>query len=190
MRVTAAPNTSLPSPRHADSEASHPCMPVKSDRAAALAVEVRKICTPAASLKPTYRWDGVAARSAIAEFAPLLNWVSCRSPVLLGATRLHSSRSHCWGSPPFAVAGLHDQSCGPVVVLRAANRRAPNCTLAGTPFCAGSSAARMVLSTVGDVLAVHAGAEGVAFAQFVQPDAVQGDGSGVRECAMPPLLAT
>ena len=66
-----------------------------------------------------------------------LNWVSFVSGVVvLGATSDQSPESHCVESP--LLAGAQDQSCGPLVVLRAANKCPPNAAIAGTARSAGS----------------------------------------------------
>src|SRR3954470_830163 len=122
------------------------------------------------------------------ELLPLwLSWVSRASPDVLGATSVQSPGSHCSGSAP--PAGLQDQSCGPVVVFRAANRRPPNATMPGTARCQGSSAPSAVESTVTEDRPLQEEGAGGAVAQVAQP--LEGQGVGApAERAMPPLLAT
>src|SRR5438309_1796132 len=115
------------------------------------------------------------------------NWVSCVSPAELGATSAQSSGSQCALSP--VEAGLHDHSCGPAVALRAAKRRPPNATRLGTALLAGSMLPRFGLSTVTDVFADQACAEGVAFTHEEQLELAQGAGGSFTARATPPLLA-
>ena len=74
-----------------------------------------------------------------------LNCVSFVSPAVFGATSDQSPESHCVESP--LVAGAHDQSCGPVVVLRATNRWPPNAAIAGTARSEGSRSENFPLET-------------------------------------------
>src|SRR6266404_7125865 len=131
--------------------------------------------TPDVESNPTKRWLEVATRRVMALLLLELNCVSRVSPDEFGATRVQSPGSHCCGSVPFE--GSHDQSCGPVVVFRAAKRCAPNATIAGTARWAGSRDPRTEASTVTEVLAPQAGAEGVAFDQFAHPLETQGAGA-------------
>ncbi|MFN7132882.1 MAG: AMP-binding protein, partial [Myxococcales bacterium] len=65
--------------------------------------------------------EAVAASRVRAVLWGLLNCDSSGSPAPFAATSVQSPGSHCRGSPE--AAGLQAQSCGPAVVLRAANSR-------------------------------------------------------------------
>src|SRR5882762_6379288 len=159
MRVRPLPRPSPPRPGHALPVASQPWRPLKSAAVAAVALAVRYTTIPRlALLKPTKRCCGVAASSVTAALDASLNWVSRVSPEVFGANSDQSPGSHCAASPPRA--GLQDHSCGPVVVLRAANRWPPKLTIDGTARSAGSRSDVLVLAS--DVLFEYAAALGVA----------------------------
>src|SRR5438128_4928597 len=121
----------------------------------------------------------------MAVFEPLLSWVSFRSPTVLGTTRDHSPGSHCSGSPP--IEGVQAHSCGPVVVLRAANNRPPNGTMPGIARWYGSSVPSALPSTTTDVFAAQSLEDGVVLAQSEQAPE-HGPGLAVVERTRPPLL--
>src|SRR6266849_5778569 len=166
MRVRPRPSPSPPRPWHPlPPLAAQPWRPVKSAVVAAAALLVRYTTIPRLELlNPTKRCCGVAASSVTAAFVASLNCVSRVSPEVLGATRDQSPGSHCAVSP--VRVGSHDQSCGPVVVLRAANRWPPKVTMDGTARSAGSRSDALLLAS--EVLFVYAAALGVASVQSGQ----------------------